>query len=583
MKPNPCIGLSQHCIEDFARILQRCGKDRNRTQALNIYVYMRRNGLDTHPILGNYLIPMLVDVGENIHRAQLAFDRFPYPNQWSWNVLINGNAEHGHDKDALDCFYRMSHFGVFPDLTTFNCSLKACGNSGMINEGRRIHIRVLKEGLEVDQVLGNVLVDMYAKCGSLLEARKVFNKLPMQNLVSWNTIISSYVEHEHYVEALNCLEEMQSKDIHFDTTTSIFFLKICGSLESVQKGQKLHIEIVKKGLEKETFVANCLVDMYAKCGHFREAEELFGCTQVHNVVVWCTLLAAYVDRGHAEEALKCVDQMQAERASKNMVTYISILKACSMIGAIDMGRVMHSEIVKVGIYDNLLCGFEDEVFNSTKMFDLPIARLEASHIALENALIDMYGKCGSLTDAYNLVTMVCFVDIVSWNAIIAGYARQGQSESVFDLFVEIIEKGIRPNHITFLGALSACSHAGLVDVILYYFMAMESSHGFAPLISHFNCMLDAFARAGQFNEAVLMIQKMPHQPNLASWCSILGACCKWGNVELGRHAFECASKLTKSNASLFIVMANIYTDAHMWEQLHIIETALQSSMVLEHG
>jgi pentatricopeptide repeat protein len=387
------------------------------------------------------------------------------------------------------------------------------------------------------------------------------------------------MEHEHPVEAFNCLEEMQSKGIQSDATTSLYFLKACGSLEWIQKGQAKHIGIVKQGLEGEPLISNSLVDMYAKCGHLREAQELSRCTRGHNVVLCCTLLAAYVDHGYAEEALECLNQMGM---SKNTVTYICVLKACSAIGTIDMGRVMHSEIIKAGVEDASLCRSGNKLCNKTEPVN---PQVEAVDIALENALIDMYSKCGSLPDAYNLAAMAPFADTVSWNVIITGYARQGQSGSVFCVLDKMIRKGVEPDQVTFLGVLSACSHDGLVDVIHSYFKAMESSHGsIRPGIPHFNCMLDAFARSGQFNEAVLLMRNMPHQPNLSSWCCMLGACCKWGNLELGRHAFECASKLTKCDVSLFIVMANIYWDAHTSEQSQTIELILlQSSTVLEHG
>ncbi|MCO5550499.1 hypothetical protein L7F22_003986 [Adiantum nelumboides] len=180
---------------------------------------------------------------------------------------------------------------------------------------------------------------------------------------------------------------------------------------------------------------------------------------------------------------------------------------------------------------------------------------------LENVLVDMYVKCGSMLDAETLVEALPVMDTLAWNAIIAGYARQGESKIVLQVFDMMKQQHAQVDLITFLGILTACSHAGLVDEGQKYFIDMDRVYGIAPGIVHYNCIIDLLGRAGRFGGLINLLENMSFEPNLDTWQTLLGACSKWGNVEVGRLAFDSAMKLDKSNAAAFIVMSNMYTEA----------------------
>jgi pentatricopeptide repeat protein len=379
---------------------------------------------------------------------------------------------------------------------------------------------------------------MYCKCGALEKAHEVFEGLQERSVVSWNALIAGYVQHARGVAALSCFRRMQDEGISPDSVSFASILKACGSIGALEIGQWIHSQITDQGLlEDDIVLATALVDMYAKCGVLVRAREAFEQLPVRNVVVWSALIAGYVQHGHGDEAMECFRKMQDEGVYPNFVTFISVLKSCGIIGCLEVGESLHVKIKQQGLLEN--------------------------EIVLGNALVDMYAKCGSLKKAQEVFEMIPNQSVVAWNALICGQSQMGRARKVFELFDEMREKGILPDLISFLILLSACSHAGFVEEAQVIFDDMCHVYRLNPELEHMSCMVDLFGRAGRFDKLKGILTKLSNIDYLPLFAALLGACCKWVNVELGKWAFEKLVRLDGQRAASYVCMRNIYEAAGM--------------------
>lgn len=519
----------------YATGCKACGdiKAINRGQELHIEI-VKKEMEDV--FVGSSLVDMYANVGL-LCEAQDVFNKLPTQNEISWTALIGGYAKHGLDEEALEHLEHMQTEGVFPNTATYACSLKACGSLGARDKGLDIHVEIARKGLESDLVVGNALVDMYAKCGLIERAHEVFCKLPAQDVVSWNALIGGYTKDGHAEQALNLFAQMQHEGISADAVTYSCILNACGSMGAREKGEEIHREVDKAGLlERDLIVGNALVDMYANCGLLSKAQEVFDNLPSRDVVSWTTLIAGYVNHDRHEEALHYFEQMERSSIFPNAVTFVSSLRACANVGLTDKGQRLHAEILRKGLLESDLVG---------------------------NSLVYLYARCGFLSRAHEVFDKLLVQDEVSWNALIAGHAFLGTSDSVFGILHKMIEDGKDPSMATVLSVLNACSHGGVVEEGLAFFESMGECHGIMPSLEHYNCMADLFARAGQVDKAITIIREMPFHPNHVVWHTLMNACRIWGNLELGIEAFGHAVQIDDKDAAAFICILKIYAGANL--------------------
>eukprot|EP00250_Pteridium_aquilinum_P012069 c20491_g2_i1 orf=2-1279(-) len=250
-------------MNDLLCVLKKCRQKKELACARRAHFHACRYGLEAHPVLGNFLVPMFVECG-CLSEGQQVFDKLAAQNEHSWTSLIQGSIEWGESQQAFSLFKRMEHYSVQPSSFTFVALLKACAIERCMEIGRELHAEITKQGHETETFVGNVLLDMYSKCGSLGEAQHVFDRLPVPDVVSWNTLIAGFVEHGHSERALSCLEEMQFNGLPLNDLTFIFGLKASGSIGALGKGQCIHAELARDGYECAFNLGSTLVDMYAK-------------------------------------------------------------------------------------------------------------------------------------------------------------------------------------------------------------------------------------------------------------------------------------------------------------------------------
>lgn len=520
------------CKEDFVSILRKCKKDRNLAYTKLIHKQIREAGLDADKAIGNHLVPALVKCGCLLD-AQEAFSKLVQPNSWSWTYLMHAYVENGDCQHALSLFQKMQAVPLHPNTFTFLVLLKACAHLVSLKHGRAVHFEVVKYELERDSFICNSLLDMYAKCGSLVEARKVFDGLQDKDVVSWTALIAGYVDHGLDRNALICFDQMQVDNVDPNAITYFYCFKACATIGAIDKGRIIHMEMVIDGFEQDLLPAGMLMELYSKWGSIKEAHDIFNDLPVQNTVLWTTLIAGYTDQGLYEEAMTCFRQMGTACVPPDAVTFVCALKACGNLGMLGKGLELHLNVVKEGYANDVILG---------------------------SILMDMYAKCGLLIQTKKVFTDLPFRDVVAWTALMSGYAYEGEYDVVLHYFRKMTEEGIEPNATSFLIMFTVCNHAGLVSRGLCHFQAMVEEFGIAPSIKHHNSMVDILGRAGQLDGASSILDQMPLQPNVVSWETVMGSCRKWGDVELARQAYESAERLDNNHSGVLVLMSNIYAD-----------------------
>ncbi|XP_024523463.1 pentatricopeptide repeat-containing protein At2g33680-like isoform X2 [Selaginella moellendorffii] len=455
-----------------------------------------KSGLDSDGYVASSLVNMYCKCGSITEARKVFHSIRDRRSLVSWNILLLGLTDNGEASAALELFSRMLHDGLLPNPLSFAAVLKACVfcavrseedervRDRLLKKGRNIHFQVLEAGYDSDICLANTLVDFYAKCGSLEEARKVFDTLACRSLVSWTSLMLGYVDAGRGDEALELFARMQTEGCEGDALTLVAALKACAIQRKLSTGKALHSQAAKHEYDsKDVYVASALISMYSNCGSLADAQRVFDKAARRDVVVWNSLLLGYAENGDPESALALFTSMQELQISPNAQTYGAAIKACSRLESL---RGVHASICRSGLEDNV-------------------------HLA--TGLVDVYGKSGSLVSCRLFFETLgsSSRDLVTWNSVIAGHSRLGEAAAVEDLFHMMLQQdGLRADGVTFVSLLSACNHAGLVAKGKSYFKAMSSKYGVTP---------------------VAMVEAMAYEPDAVTWMTLLSACSKWRNLE----------------------------------------------------
>eukprot|EP00250_Pteridium_aquilinum_P015263 c22481_g3_i1 orf=155-3055(+) len=565
----------------FVCSLKVCGIMEAENKGRELHTELVKRGCDNDDFVGSTLVGMYAKCNL-LADARKVFDQVTVRDLVCWTALISGYAECGLGEEALECYEQMQADHVCPCALLFSCTLKACCNVLDLSRGRELHLEIVKKGCEKDSFIGSTLVDMYAKCGSLGEAQQVFDNLLVHDAVTWTALIAGYVEYGYGEEALKCLDCMEAGGVSPDSVMLVASLKACASTGSLHRGRALHADVARRGLEKEDFIGIALVDMYGKCGFLIDANMVFTKLVSRDVVSWNAMIAGYAGHGFLEEALSSLREMQLAGFSPDIISwnsiimgyaeqgeskesyssfvqmqeqgllpddviFLSVLKACGNMSSLQIGKRIHAHV----------CGVYGGVVSSE------------SNVSV--ILIEMYSKCGSMDSAQELFNAFTSRHIRMWDVLIRGYTRQAEFGIVSELLRKMTTDGIPPDEVLFLNVLNVCAHMGLVEMGKNCFHEMTKEYGITPTFKHHTCMVSLLCRAGQLDEAAVMIEQMPLSPNLVVLCCMLDACWKWGNVELGRWAFERAMRLGGLDSSPFVLMSNIYSDAGMYDAAKSID------------
>ncbi|XP_031249020.1 putative pentatricopeptide repeat-containing protein At3g49142 [Pistacia vera] len=426
----------------------------------------------SNPSLGIKLMRVYAACGQT-RATRHIFDEITDKNVVFFNVMIRSYVNNHLYHDALLVYKTMSRRGFDPDHYTYPCVLKASSGLNDLQVGLQIHSAVVKVGLDSNLFIGNGLVAMYGKCGCLIEARQVLDEMPSRDVVSWNSMVAGYAQNGRFDDALQICREMESLRLKPDAGT------MASLLPAVTNTSSDNVLYVK---------------------------EMFMKLAKKNLVPWNVMISVYVNNSMPAEAVDLYLQMEEHDIEPDAISIASLLPACGDLSALLLGRQIHQYVERKKLQPNLL---------------------------LENALIDMYAKCGSLTEARAVFDQMKFRDVVSWTSMISAYGMSGQGCDAVALFSKMQRSGLSPDSIAFVSVLSACSHAGLLEEGQYYFNLMTEQYKISPRIEHFACLVDLLGRAGRVEKAYSFIRKMPMEPNERVWGALLGACRVYSNMHIG--------------------------------------------------
>ncbi len=470
----------------------------------NIHRETVKKGFDNDPIINNTLMDMYATYGLLLESREI-FNQIPFQDIISWTTLIAGYGEDGNLGEILMCLDKMHVEGFSPNAITFVCILKTCGSVGEIDKGRGFHTEITKVGFHFENMLGNPLLDMYARCGSFMEAKYIINEMHQQDVISWTTMISGYTEHGYAIQALNCFYIMQHNHVSPNSVTFSCIMKACSMAGELFRGQQIHADIVKQGYERELVVSNSLILMYSKCGQCNEAVKTFNDMFVQDVISWSTLLACYVDAGLCNEVLLCFQKMQMEGVYIDVATWNLLLVVYADHGECGLALVNYMQMQQQGILpDSTIfmtilraCGNASMLEDGKRIHAQTSVATELmeSREYLEAAIIDMYGKCGCMRYAHDIFNRMELRGLVTWNTILTCYARYGKSDIIFRSLETMSQEGLQSDDITFLCVINACSHVGLVSRGQDYFKRISGEFSINPNVKHYSCMIDLLGRA----------------------------------------------------------------------------------------
>ncbi|KAL4183017.1 hypothetical protein AMTRI_Chr11g96040 [Amborella trichopoda] len=501
----------------------------------------------------------------NLCYGRSIYDQIEKPNSFIWYAMIRAYFNDSNSHEAISLFNQMLHFENLEYKFSVPFALKACGELAAIIEGKQIHGWVLKNHYNSDVFVLNALLKMYVDLGEIRVAGQVFDRMDQQDLVSWTTMIHGYMKFGELEIATNLFNRMPNRDKDSVTWNAMIdgYVKY-GNIKEASKlfegmpdktlvSWNLIIDGYAKGgdiemarklfneMPKRDVISwNSMVDGYVKCRKIEEAKEFFDRMPQKDVVSWTIMIAGYVHNDLPKEALKLFQCMLIERERPDEATLASILMAISSLGLIEEGKWVHSFMGKHGFKVNGVLG---------------------------SALIDMYSKCGYIEPAHKLFTDIVPKTLGHWNAMISGFAMHGLGKIALELFKEMERLGVKPNAITFIAILSACSHSGMVSDGLMCFQIMRERYALEPKIQHYGCIVDLLARAGMMKEALRVIEGMPMNPDSMMWKVILSACRKHGEANYGESATEKLMELEPNDASIYVLLSNIYAMAGRWEDV----------------
>ncbi|KAE8703386.1 Pentatricopeptide repeat-containing protein [Hibiscus syriacus] len=466
------------------------------------------------------------------------------------DLLVKSLHPSGTGLHVLDLLDEAS---LEPNSTLYHVLLKKCTFLRKPNLGKIVHAHILNSPFRDDAVILNTLLNMYAKCGCLDDARNLFDEMPVRDMVTWTTLITAYSQHDRPFDALLLFPQMLSQCLFPNEFTLSSLLKASAALPKTTQiyfhGTQLHGFGFKCGFHSNVYVGSSLLDMYARCGCMDEAHFLFDMLTTKNEVSWNALIAGHARKGQVDHALCLFLKMLRHDFQPTHFTFSSIFGACASTGSLEQGKWVHAHVIKSG---GEIIAF------------------------MGNTLLHMYAKSGSIQDAKMIFDRLAKRDLVSWNSMLTAYAQHGLGKEAVQFFLEMLRVGLAPNDITFLCLLTACSRAGLLDEGRYYFKLMRK-YNIEPGISHYVTIVDLLGRAGLLEEAKRFINEMPIIPTAAVWGALLGACRMHKNVEMGSFAAERVFELDPTDSGPHVLLSNIYASGDRWRDAAKVRKLMKES------
>ncbi|XP_047324956.1 putative pentatricopeptide repeat-containing protein At3g15130 [Impatiens glandulifera] len=493
----------------------------------------------------NNLLNMYLKHGDLPSGLQL-FDEMPDRNVVSWASVIAGFSQHGFHQQALSIFARMHRLEMKPNEFVFVSALQAASFSNSLHISYQTYSLVIKSGFESNTFLANAILKTLLRHKRFQEALYVFNNCRNKDVVSWNTMMNSVSKIPRFWYQM-CREGVKPDEFTFATA-----LTGLASLSNIEFGIQVHSQLVKSGYGDNRCVGDSLVEMYLESQNLFDSLKAFKETDCKDVGSWNQLAKGCINCGEPSKALQFIHDMRVEGFEPNRFVLATGLNACSDLACLEEGEKIHTLRIKLS----------DEV-----------------DICVDNALIDMYAKCGFMDGAVKVFRLMGDRSVVSWTTMIMGFAQNGCARRALEMFDEMRSNGVEPSEITFVSVLYACSQGGYVREGWKHFLSMTKDYGIVPCEDHYACMVDLLGRAGLIGEAEELIGRMPpFESGFMVWKMFLKVCLVHGDVETSRRV---AKKIVggEEDPSIRVLASNVLASSGNWSDVEVLREFMEVKKV----
>ncbi|KAL1220661.1 Pentatricopeptide repeat-containing protein [Cardamine amara subsp. amara] len=522
----------------------------------------------------------------NLSYALSLFSSIPSPPQSIvFNPLLRNLSRSSEPKATILFYQRIRHVDGRLDQFSFPPILKAMSKVSAFFEGMELHGVAFKMATLSDPFVETGVMDMYASCGRLSYARNVFNEMSQRDVVTWNTMIERYCRSGLVDEAFKLFEEMKGSNVMPDEMILCNIVSACSRTGNMSYNRAIYDFLIENDVRMDTHLLTALVTMYAgaglmdmareffmkmsmrnlfvstamvagfsKAGRLYDARVLFDRMESKDLVSWTTMISGYAESDRPQEALRVFEEMCRSGIKPDEVTMLSVISACANLGALDIAKWVH-------LYTHI---------NGLK-----------SVLPINNALINMYAKCGGLDAARDVFEKMPTRNVVSWSSMINAFSMHGEGSDALNLFAQMKQENLEPNEVTFVGMLYGCSHSGLVEEGKKIFASMTNEYNITPKLEHYGCLVDLFGRANRLQEALEVIESMPMAPNIVIWGSLMSACRVHGERALGEFAAKHILELDPDHDGALVLMSNIYAREQRWNDVRNIRRVMEEKNVFK--
>nr|DAD33633.1 TPA_asm: hypothetical protein HUJ06_012484 [Nelumbo nucifera] len=542
------VGFSLNPV-NLSSLLSLCGKEGDFRLGSCIHAVIMKNfesfnlknqtNIRNILVVWNSLVSMYSRCGELSYAAKV-FDQMPVKDTVSWNSLISGLLR-GQELDmGFGLFKKMHGSGTFQlDRATLTTILSACDKPDLLCVSKMVHSLVFLNGYKREVSVGNALITSYFKCGCYTSGRRVFDEMSERNVITWTAVISGLAQREFYEESFTLFLKMRHGEVDPNSLTYSSSVMACAGLQALKEGRQIHALVLKSGVHSDLCIESSLMDMYCKCNSMEDACRIFEDAEVLDEVSITVILGGFAQNGLEEDALRLFVKIMRARIEIDPNMISAVLGVFGVVTSLALGKQIHSLVIKRNL------GFNPFV---------------------SNGIINMYSKCGDLAESIKVFDGMVQRSSVSWNSMIAAFARHGRGVEALQLYENMRLEGVEPTDVTFLSLLHACSHIGSVEKGMEFLEAMVNLHEISPRMEHYACVVDLLGRAGCLNEAKAFIEGLPMEPGVLVWQAFLGACSIYGDSKMGKYAADHLLSVAPESPSAYVLMANIYSSEGRWEE-----------------
>ncbi|KAK7304083.1 hypothetical protein RJT34_15106 [Clitoria ternatea] len=498
-----------------------------------LHAHLIKSAIFSDRYVANSLLSLYCKLAPHSHAPKLFHD-LSFKDVIAWTSIITGYVHLAQPHHALRLFLHMLSLGLLPNPFTLSSAVKASSHLANLPLGMSLHALVLTRGFHSNVVIASALIDMYGRNRAIEDARKLFAELPEPDNVCCTSVISTLTRNDLFKEAVGLFYGMRrSFGLVPDGFTFGTLLAAIGNLGWLRQGREVHGKVVTLGMGGNVVVGSSLLDMYGKCGSIDWSRAVFDRLRDKNSVSWTAMLGVYCQNGECETVLELV----RERGVADLYSFGTVIRACSGLAVVRQGKEVHCQYVRKG-------GWRD--------------------VIVESALVDLYAKCGCVGFAHRVFVSMEFRNLITWNAMISGFAQNGRVGEALELFEDMVKEGMEPDHITFIAVLFACSHTGLVDQGKKYFALMMKEYGIKPRVEHYTCMIDLLGRAGLIEEAESLLENVDCRYDHSHWAVLLGACTKCSDFVTAERVAKKMIQLEPDFHLIYVLLGNIYRSVGRW-------------------